>query len=326
MTAVYPRVIKDFTAKPGPIPSVMAVDVNGIQDEIIALESVIGVSPLASVHKQRTLTNPLQTLADRLDSFGELLAKPIFSSWIGGLDDLAVDTSESTTHTSTQSVTSWGAYEPYGIADSPDNYPGGMYGVHPATKPAVEAGAVGIGKYGFEWNNQSEWVQFASASAIAAGGQADSKGIRYPTTTSSTSSYVTTLVTRASSPTDANGIFTLPKPAVGSDPLDWYNGSNGFVIKKTGWYHLTGTAAWKTEGEWGTTRRLTIFGSDRPLAMRDVQGNVGISTEHKSIDFIGILLEGTVLTLGIRSFNLSNPSLGYRAMSPRLSGVFLRGV
>ena len=321
MTAAYPRAVKAFTTKPGAITDVMAVDVNDIQDEVAALEAIIGTDPLSTASQQPGQPILWTTIAGRISTLEQGLTTPAFSSWIGTIDDIATTTT--TTTGGAYTSTSWGPWQSYGRADSPDNYPGGKYGRTPSHTPALEANGTG---YGFEWVSQSDYVSYVQASVIAAGGEANGSQYRSGVTTSYNNTQTTTQSTP--SPADSNGVFTFPKPPVGYDPYNWYNGLNGFVIKQTGWYRLTGSASWQASkvADTDTTRRLTLFGNTTAIANRDIQGTVGSMGEHKKVDYIGIIQSGTVITLGIRSFNTGNAPLNCVALGPCLSGVFLRGV
>lgn len=81
---------------------------------------------------------------------------------------------------------STGQYSPwveYDKADSPDNYPGGKYGLTPNSLPALNPDG---SKYRFPYENQQEYVLEQRAKVIAAGGQSDSFRFRLPIVASST--------------------------------------------------------------------------------------------------------------------------------------------
>jgi hypothetical protein len=61
-------------------------------------------------------------------------------------------------------------YMTYEIADSPDNYPGGQYGIHPATAPALNPDG---SDYQFAYPTQQAYIDFKKAEVLAMGGYAD---------------------------------------------------------------------------------------------------------------------------------------------------------
>jgi len=75
---------------------------------------------------------------------------------------------------STGQLTDW---IPYEIADSPDNYPGGKYGVHPNKPPAINADGT---PYVFEYSSQQAYVNARSAEVIAMGGIANDTHYKLP--------------------------------------------------------------------------------------------------------------------------------------------------
>jgi len=309
MVASYPKAVKGFVPRRNFLDVVMAADVNDLQDEIATLESVLGVDPLSMVDKDPNQTTPWTDVAGRLDALDVHWTTPVFStwsdgSWIDGVSPAATSTASTT----------WGPYQTYGIADSPDNFPGGQYGQHPSYAPALEQSG---GSYGFEWTSQADYVAYTQAAAIRAGGEADSTHYRYP---------VTSITTATSAFVDTQGFFTLQAPPAGYDPLGWYNGSNGFLIKKTGWYHLTGSIKWASVGGVTAglegTHQLILFAGNKPVAMEDAVGSIGSEGLYVTTSYTGIIRAGTNIGIGVAVFNTAS----FRAEQPRLSGVFLRGV
>lgn len=79
-----------------------------------------------------------------------------------------------------ESVVTTGGYAPwqeYELADSPDNYPGGKFGVTPSTAPArTSTGAT----YNFPYESQEQYVEQKRLEIIGRGGQADSTRFRLP--------------------------------------------------------------------------------------------------------------------------------------------------
>ena len=83
-----------------------------------------------------------------------------------------------------ESVVTTGSYTPwqeYELADSPDNYPGGKFGVTPKEAPARTP----LGEsYNFPFQSQSEYVEQKKGEVLSRGGQADEHRYRLPTTES----------------------------------------------------------------------------------------------------------------------------------------------
>ena len=77
-------------------------------------------------------------------------------------------------YNTTGTYTDWRNYEK---ADSPDNYPGGKFGLTPGVTPARNPDGT---PYHFRYTSQQEYVTSKMAEVIAAGGVADSSHYRYP--------------------------------------------------------------------------------------------------------------------------------------------------
>lgn len=77
-----------------------------------------------------------------------------------------------------ESVVTTGGYAPwqeYELADSPDNFPGGKFGITPSTAPArTSTGAT----YNFPFQSQAEYVEQKKGEIIQKGGQADDTRFR----------------------------------------------------------------------------------------------------------------------------------------------------
>lgn len=65
----------------------------------------------------------------------------------------------------------------YDKADSPENYPGGKYGLHPSTAPALNPDQ---SHYHFPYASQAEYVTHKKAEIISLGGKADDQGYQLP--------------------------------------------------------------------------------------------------------------------------------------------------
>lgn len=73
-----------------------------------------------------------------------------------------------------ENYTSWLEYEK---ADSPDNYPGGKFGITPMSAPAVSPNG---NPYVFPYPSQQAYIDSEKEKVVAAGGQADDKKFRLP--------------------------------------------------------------------------------------------------------------------------------------------------
>lgn len=71
----------------------------------------------------------------------------------------------------------WGNWTSYGKADSPDNYPGGMNGVHPLTAPAITPAGTA---YLFPYQSQAEYETQEAGKIISQGGQTRPGEYRLP--------------------------------------------------------------------------------------------------------------------------------------------------
>lgn len=71
----------------------------------------------------------------------------------------------------------WGAWTTYQKADSPDNYPGGMNGVHPLSAPAITPAGTA---YLFPYQSQQEYESQEAQKITAQGGQTQPGRYRLP--------------------------------------------------------------------------------------------------------------------------------------------------
>lgn len=85
-----------------------------------------------------------------------------------------------------QQFTNWTDYD---RADSPDNYPGGKFGLTPDEAPALNPDGT---PYVFQYESQQEYVNKVKAEVAAAGGEADDLRYRLPIIATSTSKKVFT--------------------------------------------------------------------------------------------------------------------------------------
>jgi len=208
MSATYPKAIKTFTTKKNYTMDVMAEDVNDLQDEVMALESILGVNPhlMDSSDVDAIVT---QDVNARLSALESGKTRPVFSMWENTVSTVAKD----------------------------------------------------ILKY-----------------------------------------------------------IPFPQPVAGNDPFNWYNGVNGFLIKQTGWYHITGYTVWRANGASGF-RRLGIYSNSSLLAAADFQGTLTYTSE-KGASAIALLPAGTQIRLGA----FQSTSVAQSTGGSKISGVFLRGV
>jgi len=83
MSASYPKAIKQFTTKHDYTDDVMAAHVNELQDEVVALESILGVNPhlMDSTDVGALTLGPMSSLAARLSALESGKTIPAFSMW-----------------------------------------------------------------------------------------------------------------------------------------------------------------------------------------------------------------------------------------------------
>lgn len=70
-----------------------------------------------------------------------------------------------------------GVVHPYQLADCPQNYPGGEYGVHPSTAPAINPDG---SPYNFPFDSQQQYVDQIIERVTAMGGKATNSGYQLP--------------------------------------------------------------------------------------------------------------------------------------------------
>jgi hypothetical protein len=78
---------------------------------------------------------------------------------------------------------------PFETADSPDNYPGGKYGIHPQTPPALNPDGT---PYVFPYTSQADYVDHKTLQVLALGGQTTPTGYQLPVQTISSAAMVFT--------------------------------------------------------------------------------------------------------------------------------------
>lgn len=86
-------------------------------------------------------------------------------------------------------------------ADSPDNYPGGKYGIHPRRKPALNAN---LTRYNFPYSSQEQYVSRLSEQILGEGGVVARDRYRLPVRigqTSSATEFVASLAVAFAAPT-----------------------------------------------------------------------------------------------------------------------------
>ncbi|WP_267716770.1 DUF7297 family protein [Streptomyces sp. CoH17] len=75
----------------------------------------------------------------------------------------------------------WGPWLQYELADSPDNFPGGKYGQHPDSAPALNSNG---DNYQFPYPSQQDYVTEMMIKIQSEGGQADNTRYRLPVSSS----------------------------------------------------------------------------------------------------------------------------------------------
>jgi hypothetical protein len=76
-----------------------------------------------------------------------------------------------------ETISQYTDWLPYELADSPDNYPGGKFGIHPATAPALNPDQ---SPYQFSYTDQQAYIDAKKTQVQSAGGQADDLRYRLP--------------------------------------------------------------------------------------------------------------------------------------------------
>lgn len=76
---------------------------------------------------------------------------------------------------------------PFEKADSPDNYPGGKFGIHPDTAPPVNADG---SRYHFPYLSQAQYVTQKTRQVLAMGGQVTPTGYQLPISTATSTARV----------------------------------------------------------------------------------------------------------------------------------------
>lgn len=93
-----------------------------------------------------------------------------YYSSINGLEDMPEENWQEQVHD-----VRWSTWRHFDLADSPDNYPGGKYGITPKHAPAL---AKDGSAYIFDYNSQHEYEQEKSRQIIDAGGQVNGHDYR----------------------------------------------------------------------------------------------------------------------------------------------------
>ena len=225
MSASYPKAIKTFTTKQDYTMAVMAIDVNDLQDEVVAIQTALGINPIKAVAPVATV-NP---------------------------DYSAQFSSAAQQYTSTA--------QRLAVLEAGLNFP--VFSV---------------------WDNSVQ-TRILSGSILRLYG------------------------------------LPMPAPVYGNDPFGWYNGVDGFTIKRSGWYSLNASILWNANGASGTRRTVLMVG-DSWASAEDLEGPVNSSAEFVSQSWIGIINAGTQIRIAVTQNCGTIQSVGY----PRLSGFFIRGL
>lgn len=89
-----------------------------------------------------------------------------------------------TAFTKSGQYTPWKSFE---VADSPDNYPGGLHGIHPTYAPALNGDQTA---YQFPWESQADYVAAESARITQIGGNVTATQYQLPVTATGQSQIV----------------------------------------------------------------------------------------------------------------------------------------
>lgn len=114
-----------------------------------------------------------------------------------GVDGTVTPEQTFAVYTTSTDYTPWTEYP---SADSPDNFPGGKFGLTPKSAPALNPNGT---EYQFAYTSQQEYVEARKAEVLAAGGQADDLRYRLPvqSTLQSKTSFTPDLAIAWSAPT-----------------------------------------------------------------------------------------------------------------------------
>ena len=209
------RLIRDMIDKIAPIDSIITVRTDGLPvSSPVAVNSAAASSTYYEVQRMVTATPALASMpppellpidllptetwlydaqADpRLAPYAAFNITSEFSYYylVGGgkrspIDSVTYGTLQSDGVTvkpenSFQLFDSSGQYGPrqaYEKADSPDNYPGGKFGIHPSYEPALNPDG---SPYHFQYTSQENYVVARMAEVLYIGGAADTEGYSLP--------------------------------------------------------------------------------------------------------------------------------------------------
>ncbi|QIG58345.1 baseplate J protein [Gordonia phage Skog] len=208
------RVLRDMIAKFIPIDTIVTIDTDGLMVAApVGVNAIAADSSYYQVEKEVTGTPLLDQIPepellaiDLLPSEKWIFSKfpqlapyaafnissetcfyylvsggarsPIDSVTYGTLDE----TGQMVAEASFEMFQETGVYSdwhPYEVADSPDNYPGGKYGLHPYEAPAVNPDQ---SEYQFPYASQKAYVDTKKAEVLAMGGIATDSQYRTPIT------------------------------------------------------------------------------------------------------------------------------------------------
>ena len=171
--SVYFQVEKMVTATPIlsqlPPPQELPIDLLPTQQWLFDAQSDPTLAPYA--HLNITAQSGYYYL------IGGGAASPIDSVTYGRLQPDGVTVNSEQSYSSFTQNSQFTAWTTWALADSPDNYPGGKYGLHPTAAPAVNSNGT---PYSFPWPSQAAYVTAQIAVVQSLGGNANEGQYQLP--------------------------------------------------------------------------------------------------------------------------------------------------
>lgn len=171
--SVYYQVEKMVTATPVlsqlPPPQELPIDLLPTQQWLFDAQSDPTLAPYASLN--------ITAQYGYYYLVGGGAGSPIDSVTYGRLQTDGVTVKSEPNYASFTESAQFTAWTPWALADSPDNYPGGKYGLHPATAPALNSDGT---PYSFPWPSQAAYVAAQIVVIESLGGNANQGQYQLP--------------------------------------------------------------------------------------------------------------------------------------------------
>lgn len=193
MTQLYEAILADYTGDINDVTTqftdTSTVNVaplaQGLVDTLLALDS--GTGPHEIYENTTPLTGDTRTsfqiARDYLNTFAHAVVAPPVVPATDPMDSYVAANNYQVFDTTGQ----YSLPIPYDKADSPDNYPGGKYGIHPDAAPALNPDGT---PYNFTYVSQAVYVAQKVIAVLAGGGLANSTSYQMPLTAPSSSARV----------------------------------------------------------------------------------------------------------------------------------------